>query len=45
MKINDNKSFYNKYFLFLDNLKIALPERFRPKKEFLEFHIDTIFQG
>ncbi len=45
IKKKENKSYYNKYFLFLDNLKIALPERFLPKKEFLEFHIDTIFQG
>ena len=45
IKKEKNKSYYNQNFLFLDNLKIALPERFRPKKEFLEFHIDTIFQG
>jgi putative restriction endonuclease len=45
IKEKENKSFYSNYFLFLVNLKITLPERFRPKKEFLEFHLDTIFQG
>ena len=42
---NKEAEYYNKYFAFLSDFKLQLPERFKPKKEFLEYHIDTIFQS
>lgn len=45
IKKKRNENYYNKYFAFLKNSKILLPERFKPRKEFLEYHLDTIFQG
>jgi putative restriction endonuclease len=41
----EGKDFYKTYFSNLSNIKLSLPERYLPKKEFLEFHLDTIFQG
>lgn len=38
------KDFYNRYFAHLKGFKIQLPERFLPKKELLEYHLDTIFK-
>jgi putative restriction endonuclease len=38
------KDFYSRFFSHLKGSKIQLPERFLPKKEFLEYHLDTIFQ-
>jgi putative restriction endonuclease len=39
------KDFYSRFFSHLKGSKIQLPERFLPKKEFLECHLDTIFKG
>jgi len=46
-KLNEfaGKDFYNRYFFHLNGTKIKLPERFNPKKEFLEYHLDVIFKG
>ncbi len=40
-----DESFYGRYFSCLSNAKIVLPERYKPRKEFLEFHLETIFKG
>lgn len=34
----------NDYFLKFSNLKIKLPQRFMPKREFLDYHFHTIFK-
>ncbi len=39
------KDFYSRFFSELNGAKIQLPERFLPKKEFLEYHLDVIFKG
>ena len=40
-----SKTFYSRFFLHLNGSKIQLPERFIPKREFLEYHLDMIFKG
>lgn len=37
--------FYDRYFSYISGAQITLPERYKPRKEFLEFHLDTIFLG
>ena len=43
LKKNTNKDYYQKYFAELENKKLLLPIRYLPKKEFLQFHLDTVF--
>lgn len=39
-----SENFYPKYFSDLEGNKINLPQKYLPKKEFLQFHLDTIFR-
>ena len=39
------KDYYKRFFSHLKGGKIQLPHRYLHKKEFLEFHLDTIFKG
>lgn len=43
LKANSSKNYYQKFFN-IEGKKLSLPERYLPKKEFLEYHRDTIFQ-
>ncbi len=44
-KIESNsKEIYFEKFFNINGFKLSLPERYLPKKEFLEYHLDTIFQ-
>ena len=43
LKENSTKDYYNKYFGLIENQKIQIPIKYEPKKEFLEYHLDTIF--
>lgn len=45
LKRQSKETFYDKYFSSIAGSQIALPERYKPRKEFLEFHLDTIFEG
>jgi putative restriction endonuclease len=36
--------FYSNHFASIENIKITEPVKYLPRKEFLEFHLDTIFQ-
>lgn len=45
LKQNILKPYFNSYFAHLENKKISLPPRYYPRKEFIDFHLDTIFQG
>jgi putative restriction endonuclease len=38
-----NESIINDYFIKYKNTKIRLPERFMPKKEYLDYHFNNIF--
>ena len=44
LKRKKNKSYFKQYFETLNKRNINLPERYYPRKEFLEFHLDTIFR-
>jgi putative restriction endonuclease len=37
--------FYEKYFSHLQNEKISLPQKYSPKKEFLKYHLNVIFEN
>lgn len=45
IKAQNTEIFYDRYFSLISGTQIILPERYKPRKEFLEFHLDTIFQG
>lgn len=45
IKSKENKPYYPDLFGKLNGAKIQLPQKYLPKKEFLEFHRDTIFKG
>ncbi len=40
----EDQNYYAKYFGHLKGNKIMLPPKYYPRKEFLEYHLDTIFQ-
>jgi putative restriction endonuclease len=42
-KKNEN-SFYNSHFVIIENQKIINGIKYLPRKEFLEYHLDTIFE-
>lgn len=44
LKVKKNTSFYTNHFEPLENLKINEPLKYLPRKEFLEYHLDTIFE-
>lgn len=44
IKTKSTESYFSRFFNFIDGAKLALPERYLPKREFLEYHFDTIFQ-
>jgi predicted restriction endonuclease len=44
LKQNSEKNFYSRFFGHIEGSKIQLPERFQPNKEFLEYHLDHIFE-
>ena len=39
-----HKTYYQKYFQPLDGLSIALPYDHKPNKDYLEYHLDMIFE-
>jgi putative restriction endonuclease len=43
LKKKSKQDYYSKYFSILENEKINLPQRYFPNKEFIQFHLDTIF--
>jgi putative restriction endonuclease len=43
LKSKESASYFDRYFGIYSNKEIAIPERFKPKKEFLEYHLDTVF--
>lgn len=44
LKMKKETSFFKIHFSSIENLKINEPNKYLPRKEFLEFHLDTIFQ-
>ena len=43
LKKKRGENYYERFFSHLSNTSIHLPNKYLPKKEFLEFHFDTIF--
>lgn len=43
IKKKKETEFYNKYFSSFENQKIIAAQKYIPRKEFLEYHLDTIF--
>jgi putative restriction endonuclease len=37
------ESYYKNYFSHLDGLKISVPEKYKPSKDFLDYHLDKVF--
>ena len=44
LKQKKDTTFFKQHFAPIENLKIIEPVKYLPRKEFLEFHMDTIFQ-
>jgi putative restriction endonuclease len=45
LKINEKKKFYLSSFGNLSGCTLQLPQKYLPRKEFLQFHLDTVFRG
>ena len=45
LKTKENKEFYSSTFGNLSSVSLQLPQKYLPKKEFLQFHMDTVFRG
>lgn len=43
LKKREHSSFYLNHFSHVENLKISKPKNYLPRKDFLEYHLDTIF--
>lgn len=43
LKKKKEQDYYSKYFAPIENTAIVTPIKYHPKKEFLEYHMDTIF--
>jgi len=44
LKVQNTKEYYQKYFAPLEKTELAEPTKYFAKKEFLEYHLDTIFR-
>ncbi|MCZ8089819.1 HNH endonuclease [Flavobacterium sp.] len=44
LKKKKETSFYTNHFASIENHKISEPVKYLPRKEFLEYHLDTIFE-
>jgi putative restriction endonuclease len=45
LKTKEKKDFYPFTFGNLNGITLLLPTKYLPKKEFLQFHLDTVFRG
>jgi putative restriction endonuclease len=45
LRTNEKKEFYPLTFGNLSGIELHLPQKYLPKKEFLQFHLDTVFRG
>jgi putative restriction endonuclease len=45
LKKKYKEEYQSKYFAPLAGSKIILPQKYHPKKDFLQFHLDEIFRG
>jgi len=45
IKKRSKQEYYSKHFAEIESIKIQMPKKYFPQKEFLEYHLDTIFKG
>lgn len=45
LKKKEKEDYYLKYFSHLSGTKLFLPKKYHPKKDFLQYHLDSIFKG
>ena len=45
LKTKEKKQFYPQTFGNLIGVKLNLPKKYLPKKEFLQYHLDSVFRG
>ena len=45
LKTKEKEEFYPSNFGNLNRITLQLPQKYLPKKEFLQFHLDTVFKG
>lgn len=43
LKEYKKEKYYNSFFRRFEGEKISIPDRFKPKKEFIEYHLENIF--
>jgi putative restriction endonuclease len=44
LKKNTGKDYFVKYFAPIEKATLQMPQKYLPKQEFLEWHLDTIFE-
>jgi len=45
LKKKSKQDYFSKYFAELAGTKIIMPKKYIPKKEFLDYHLDSVFKG
>lgn len=45
LKRRQEQDYYKKYFEHLSGSKITLPQKYHPRKDFLKYHLESIFRG
>jgi putative restriction endonuclease len=45
LKKKEKEDYYSKYFSHLSRTRLSIPNKYHPKKEFLQYHLDSIFRG
>lgn len=45
LKKKGKEDYYLKYFSHLSGTKLLLPKKYHPRKDFLQYHLDSIFKG
>ncbi len=43
LKSKKSTDYFSKYFAIIENQELSLPQKYLPKKEFIQYHLDTIF--
>ena len=45
LKKKHKEEYYSKYFSFLQGSKLILPQKYKPNRHFLQYHLDIVFKG
>jgi putative restriction endonuclease len=45
LKKKEKEAYYERWFAHLSNEKIALPQKYLPARNFLQYHMDVVFKG